>query len=180
MSERKKLVLVDGHALAYRAFHALPTDLATSKGELTNAVYGFTSMLLNVLRDEKPDYIAVAFDVGKSFRHDVYEPYKAHRVKAPEEMTTQMGRLREMVRAFNIPIFEKPGFEANFNLVQDRIRNIHMHDLSDEAYPYRKLFSLLREADYPGYCDAEVGPSCEPVKFMKYYRALFLALQDVL
>ena len=75
---------------------------------------------------------------------------------------------------------EEPGFEANFNLVKDRIRNVHMHDLCDEAYPYRKLFALLRQADYPGYCDAEVGPSCEPVKFMRYYRALFLALQDVL
>jgi len=108
-----KLVLIDGHALAYRAFHALPPDLATSKGELTNAVYGFTSMLLNVLRDEKPDYIAVAFDVGKSFRHDEYEPYKAHRVKAPPEMTTQMDRIREIVRAFNIPIFEVEGYEAD-------------------------------------------------------------------
>jgi sugar phosphate isomerase/epimerase len=75
---------------------------------------------------------------------------------------------------------EEPGFEANFNLVKDRIRNIHLHDLYNEAYPYRKLFSLLRRAHYPGYCDAEVGPSSEPVKFMKYYRALFLALQDAL
>jgi sugar phosphate isomerase/epimerase len=75
---------------------------------------------------------------------------------------------------------EEPGFEANFNSVKDRIRNIHMHDLWNEAYPYRKLFALLRQAGYQGYCDAEVGPSSEPVKFMKYYRALFLALQNVL
>ena len=75
---------------------------------------------------------------------------------------------------------EEPGFDAHFDLVRDRIRNVHLHDLCDEAYPYRRLFSLLRQAGYPGYCDAEVGPSSEPVKFMKYYRALFLALQNVL
>ena len=75
---------------------------------------------------------------------------------------------------------EEPGFEANFNLVADRIRNIHMHDLCSEEYPYRKLFTLLRNTGYAGYCDAEVGPSCEPVKFMKYYRALFLALQNAM
>lgn len=75
---------------------------------------------------------------------------------------------------------EDPGFEANFNMVKDRIRNIHMHDLTSETYPYRKLFTLLRKANYPGFCDAEVGQSCEPVKFMTYYRALFLALQNEL
>jgi len=75
---------------------------------------------------------------------------------------------------------EAPGFEANFNSVKDRIRNIHLHDLYNEAYPYRKLFALLRQSNYAGFCDAEVGPSCEPVTFMKYYRALFLALQNAL
>lgn len=74
---------------------------------------------------------------------------------------------------------EEPGFEANFNSVKDRIRNIHMHDLADGVYPYRKLFSLLRENGYRGYCDAEVPASKEPLVFMKYYRALFLALQNV-
>jgi sugar phosphate isomerase/epimerase len=71
---------------------------------------------------------------------------------------------------------EEPGLEANFNSVKDRIRNIHLHDLTSETYPYRKLFSLLRAAGYSGYCDAEVPPSCEPLTFMRYYRALFLAL----
>ena len=75
---------------------------------------------------------------------------------------------------------EDPGFEENFNSVKDRIRNIHLHDLTDEEYPYRKLFALLREANYAGYCDAEVDQSCEAVKFMQYYRALFLALQNEL
>ncbi|MFQ6059417.1 MAG: DNA polymerase I, partial [Anaerolineae bacterium] len=110
---KKKLVLIDGHALAYRAFHALPSNLATSRGELTNAVYGFTSMLLNVLRDEKPDYIAVAFDVGKSFRHDEYAAYKAQRAKTPDELIGQVDRIKDIVRAFNIPIFEVEGYEAD-------------------------------------------------------------------
>ena len=109
----KKLVLIDGHSLAYRAFHALPPTLATSKGELTNAVYGFTSMLLNVLREEKPDYIAVAFDVGRTFRHEEYPEYKAQREAMPEEMRTQMERIRQVVKAFNIPIFEVEGYEAD-------------------------------------------------------------------
>jgi DNA polymerase-1 len=68
-----KLVLIDGHSLAYRAFFALPPDMATSKGELTNAVFGFISMLLNVMRDHKPTHMAVAFDVGRSFRHEQFE-----------------------------------------------------------------------------------------------------------
>lgn len=75
---------------------------------------------------------------------------------------------------------EAPGFEANFNLVKDRIRNIHMHELWNEEYPYRKLFSLLQASGYQGYCDAEVPPSCEPLRLMRYYRGLFLALQDAL
>jgi sugar phosphate isomerase/epimerase len=75
---------------------------------------------------------------------------------------------------------EEPGFQANFDMVKDRIRNLHLHDLYREQYPYRQLFALLRQAGYEGYCDAEVAPSCEPIKFMKYYRGLFLALQNAL
>jgi DNA polymerase-1 len=108
-----KLILIDGHSLAYRAFHALPQDLRTSSGELTNATYGFTSMLLGVLEDETPDYIAVTFDKGRTFRHEYYKEYKAHRAKTPEEMTIQMERIRQIVDAFGIPIFELEGFEAD-------------------------------------------------------------------
>ena len=113
MPADKKLVLIDGHALAYRAFHALPEDLKTSKGELTNAVYGFTSMLLNVLRDEQPSHIAVTFDKGLTFRHDMYEDYKAHRAKMPDDMRAQMDRVREVVEALDIPIFEVEKYEAD-------------------------------------------------------------------
>jgi len=73
-----------------------------------------------------------------------------------------------------------PGLVANFNSVKDRIKGVHLHDLTDEKYPYRLFFKLLSESGYKGYCNAEVDESCEPIKFMKYYRALFLALQDAL
>ena len=120
-----KLVLIDGHALAYRAYHALQpgrmgtsrgeqvTVLRTSQGELTNATYGFTSMLLGVLRDEQPDYIAVAFDAGPSFRHKEYAEYKAHREKMPDDLAVQLKRIRQIVEAFNIPVFELSGYEAD-------------------------------------------------------------------
>ena len=113
MSKGNKLVLIDGHALAYRAFHALPDDLKTSRGELTNAVYGFTSMLLNVLRDEEPTHIAVTFDKGPSFRDEIYSEYKAHREKMPDELESQMARVREVVETMDIPIYEEEGYEAD-------------------------------------------------------------------
>jgi DNA polymerase-1 len=113
MSPRKKLVLIDGHSLAYRAFHALPEDMKTSRGELTNAVFGFTSMLLNVVRDENPTHIAVTFDKGRTFRHDVYAEYKAHRAKMPDELCSQMDRVRQVVETLGIPVFEQEGYEAD-------------------------------------------------------------------
>ena len=73
-----------------------------------------------------------------------------------------------------------PGFEANFSSVKDRIRNIHLHSLYNEDYPYRKLFQLLKASGYQGYCDAEIPASCEPIRLMKYYRALFLAYQNAI
>jgi len=113
MPQKKKLVLIDGHALAYRAFHALPEDMKTTQGELTNAVYGFISMLLNVLREEQPTHVAVTFDKGRTFRYDMYADYKAHRAKMPEEMVPQMERIRQVVKALDIPIFEQEGYEAD-------------------------------------------------------------------
>ncbi len=113
MSPRKKLVLIDGHSLAYRAFHALPEDMKTSGGELTNAIFGFTSMLLNVVRDENPTHIAVTFDKGRTFRHDVYAEYKAHRAKMPDELCSQMDRVRQVVETLGIPVFEQEGYEAD-------------------------------------------------------------------
>jgi len=109
----KKFILIDGNAIIHRAFHAVP-PFRTSKGELTNAVYGFSSMLLNILNNEMPDYIAASFDLkGKTFRHEEYKEYKATRKKAPDELYAQIPRIKEVVRAFKIPIFEREGFEAD-------------------------------------------------------------------
>ena len=110
---KPKLVLIDGHSLAYRAFFALPPDLKTRSGELTNAVYGFASMLLAVWRDEKPDYIAVAFDVGKTFRDEMYADYKATRAKMPDDLAPQLDRIQQMVQAFRLPVVTAEGYEAD-------------------------------------------------------------------
>lgn len=109
----KKLILIDGNAIVHRAYHALP-PFKTKNGELVNAVYGFVSMLLNVLNGEKPDYIAVCFDTkAKTFRHEEYKEYKATRIKAPDDLYTQIPRIKEFLQAFNIPIYERDGFEAD-------------------------------------------------------------------
>lgn len=109
----KKLVLIDGNAIIHRAFHALP-PLMTKKGELVNAVYGFSSLLLRVIKELEPDYIVATFDLkAPTFRHEEYKEYKATRVKAPQELYDQIERVKEMTKAFGIPIYEKQGFEAD-------------------------------------------------------------------
>ncbi len=114
MTNRKKLVLIDGHAIIHRAFHAVPDDFSTSAGEPVNATFGFTSMLMKALLEEKTDYIAVTFDrPTPTFRHIEYAPYKAHRPTLPDNMKPQFARIREMVQAFGIQIYEKDGFEAD-------------------------------------------------------------------
>lgn len=110
---RSRLVLVDGHGLAYRAYHALPPTLSTSTGEPTNVVFGFTSMLLEVLNDFAPDFVIVCFDSGKSFRHALYEAYKSHRPEAPDDLRHQLERIRQLLEALNIPIVTREGFEAD-------------------------------------------------------------------
>ncbi len=100
--------------MAYRAFFALPTDLATASGQVTNAVYGFTSMLINLLKDHKPDGIAVAFDrPERTFRHDLVDDYKAGRAAAPDILRQQMGLVRQVAETLKIPIVEIAGFEAD-------------------------------------------------------------------
>ncbi len=109
----KRLMLVDGHGLAYRAYHALPETLATSDGEPTNAIFGFTSMLLDALKEYKPDFVIVSFDVGKTFRHEAFEEYKAHRAPMPDDLRNQIDRIYTVLDALNIPIHSKDGFEAD-------------------------------------------------------------------
>jgi DNA polymerase-1 len=110
-----RLLLIDGHSVAYRAFFALPVEnFSTSTGQHTNAVFGFTSMLINVLRDEQPTHVAVAFDVSRqTFRATEYAEYKANRSKSPDEFKGQVTLIKEVLEALSIPMFEKDGFEAD-------------------------------------------------------------------
>ena len=107
------LVILDGNALIHRAYHALP-PLTSKSGELVNSVYGVALTLLSVLEKFHPEYIAASFDLaGPTFRHEEFADYKATRVKAPDELYAQIPRVKELMRAFNIPIYEKEGFEAD-------------------------------------------------------------------
>ncbi len=110
-----RLLLLDGHSLAYRAFFALPVEnFSTSTGQPTNAVYGFTAMLINVLRDERPTHIAVAFDVSRrSFRSEQYAQYKANRSETPTDFKGQVSLVKEVLEALRVPVVEKPGYEAD-------------------------------------------------------------------
>ena len=113
MADPAKLVLIDGHALVYRAYFALPSGMATSRGELTNAVFGFASMLLNVLRDEQPDFLVVTFDRGRTFRHEEYAEYKANRAEMPDDLRIQFQRIDQLLEAFDIPTYSAEGYEAD-------------------------------------------------------------------
>ena len=110
---KRKLVIIDGNALIHRAYHALP-PLTTKSGEIVNAVYGFASLLLKVLKELEPDYLVATFDLAApTFRHRQYKEYKATRVKADQELYDQIPRVKQLVRSFNIPIYEKEGYEAD-------------------------------------------------------------------
>ncbi|MEY3180990.1 MAG: hypothetical protein RL583_150 [Actinomycetota bacterium] len=111
----KRLLLIDGHSMAYRAFYALPAEnFTTASGQHTNAIYGFATMLLSLLSSEKPTHVAVAFDVSrKTFRSEIFPEYKANRAKTPDEFRSQMSYLHELVSAFGITQFEVEGYEAD-------------------------------------------------------------------
>lgn len=115
MSESKqKLLILDANALVHRAFHALPPTMMAKDGTPTNAVYGFTSVLIKVLKDIKPTHIAVCFDVAKkTFRNEIYSEYKATRTKQADELYVQFPIIKEIIGAFNLNIFEKEGYEAD-------------------------------------------------------------------
>ena len=112
---RPRLLLLDGHSLAYRAFYALPVEnFSTTTGQHTNAVYGFTAMLINVLRDEQPTHLAVAFDVSRqTFRSETYAGYKANRSSSPAEFSGQVALIKEVLTALRVPMMSsasKPTF----------------------------------------------------------------------
>src|SRR3989344_5857988 len=110
---RKRLVLLDAHAILHRAYHALP-DFSTSKGEPTGALYGLSTMVIKIIEDLKPDYVIACYDLpGPTYRHEVYTAYKAKRQKTDNDLIIQINRSRDIFKALNVPIYDKTGFEAD-------------------------------------------------------------------
>ncbi len=133
MENNKTLVLIDSNAIIHRAYHALPKNMKTSTGQLTNVVYGYTTTLIKVLEDLKPTHIAASFDISKAtFRVAEYAKYKAHRVAADQELYDQIPYVRELLEVLNIPIYELEGFEAD-----DCIGTIT--DMFEEKNPNQKF-----------------------------------------
>ncbi len=113
MKKQKRLLIIDGNALVHRAYHALP-PLKTRTGEMVNAVYGFFSIFLKALKDLQPEFVVAAFDLhAPTFRHKKYVGYKAKRKKAPDELYAQLAGVKKVLTAFEVPVFEKQGFEAD-------------------------------------------------------------------
>ncbi len=113
MAQKEQVYLIDGSSYIYRAYFAI-RHLSNSKGEATNAVYGFTNMLLNLLRDKQPGHVAVIFDSkGPTFRKELYSEYKANRAAMPDDLVPQIPLIKEVVKGFNLPALEKPGYEAD-------------------------------------------------------------------
>lgn len=114
MNTRQRIMLIDGHALAFRAFYALAEQgLRTSTGEPTYAIFGFASIMLNAIKEHQPSHIAVSFDIGRTFRDDLYAEYKAGRSETPAEFHPQLEHIKQMMRAFSIPVYVAQGFEAD-------------------------------------------------------------------
>ena len=121
MSKRKTLYLIDGSSYIFRAFFGVRRQLSTSNGFPTNALYGFINMLQKVIRDEKPDYLVVAFDSPeKTFRHKIYPNYKANRDSPPEELSRQFPYFEPLVKAYGLSSIRRPGFEADDIIGTDR------------------------------------------------------------
>src|SRR3989338_8093484 len=110
---KKRLFLIDGNSFCYRAYYAI-RSLSNSKGQPTNAIYGFITMLNKIIKENSPDMLAVAFDLkGPTFRHKKFEEYKIHRKPMPDDLASQFPYIKEVVRAYNIPIYEYEGYEAD-------------------------------------------------------------------
>jgi DNA polymerase-1 len=141
----KRIFLLDGHSLSYRAYFALPTDLATTSGQVTNAVYGFTSMLIKLLSEEKPDRIAVAFDKGPPVeRLEMYREYKAGRPETPDEFREQLGLIREVLETLQVPIVEIEGHEADDAIATLALRAVGQGMEAVIVTADRDFFQLVR------------------------------------
>ena len=141
----RRLFLLDGHSLSYRAFFALPTSLATSTGQITNAVYGFTSMLIKLLAEERPELIAVAFDVGKpTVRLEKYAEYKAGRPETPDEFRQQLGLIVEVLETLRIPVIGIAGHEADDAIATLALRAVERGIEAVIVTADRDFFQLVR------------------------------------
>ena len=120
---KQRIIIIDSNNIAYRAFYALPDTITTSSGMMTNAVLGFTNMLLRLIEDLKPDSVVCAFDSrGPTFRHEMFKEYKMHRKKMPDELADQLPLIKEVMEAFNIRCLEKEGMEAD-DLIASVVRD---------------------------------------------------------
>jgi len=139
---KKRLIIIDGNAIVHRAFHALP-PLKTKKGELVNAIYGFLLAFFKAIKEFEPDYVVATFDFpAPTFRHIKYKLYKANREKAPSELYEQIPKIKELLKNFNIQIFEKQGFEAD-----DLIGTIARLAAKKQIYPEIETIILTGDSD---------------------------------
>lgn len=137
-----KFLIIDSHAIIHRAYHALP-PFKTKNGEVVNAVYGFVSVLLRALKELEPDCVVAAFDLpGPTFRHKKYKEYKGKRPKYADELYQQIDKVKQVVKAFDIPIYEKPGFEAD-----DIIGTISHKICEKQALPKPEIIILTGDLD---------------------------------
>src|SRR5215216_5366727 len=169
-------MLLDGNSLTYRAFFALPTDMSTASGQVTNAVFGFTSMLINLLRDHRPTHLAVAWDRPEpTFRHEEVPTYKAQREEAPDILRQQLGLVRQVLEALRIPMVDHVAYEADdviavtgdrdtYQLVEDPLvkvlynrRGVSDYVLYDEAGILDR--TGVTPAEYPEYAALRGDPS---------------------
>jgi DNA polymerase-1 len=173
MNDAPRLLLVDGHSLAYRAFFALPVEnFSTTTGQPTNAVYGFTAMLINVLRDERPTHVVVAFDVSRqSFRAERYSEYKANRSETPSDFRGQVSLVQEILAALRISVVEKVGYEADDVLatlaVQGRAAGMEVVICTGD----RDAFQLIRDGVtvlYPKRGVSEIARMDEAAVSLRY------------
>ena len=145
----KTLVLLDAHAIIHRAYHALP-EFLSSQGEPTGALYGLTSMLMKIITDLKPDYIVACYDLpGKTFRHEAYDGYKAGRVKADEALIAQLKNSRQIFEAFDIPIYDSPGFEADdiLGTIVEKMKNLSLRPLLSKERVGEGLDIIIASGD---------------------------------
>jgi len=142
MADKKRLIVIDSNSIIHRAYHALP-PLTTKKGELVGAVYGFLLVFLKAIKEFKPDFVIACFDVkGPTFRHEKYQEYKAKRPKAPDELYQQIPKVKEVLEAFNVPIYEKQGFEAD-----DIIGTIAKLAPQKQAFPEIETIIISGDSD---------------------------------